>query len=90
VLFRSRQQCLWFNKNIKINKKEIKWNSWIQHGINLLHDILDRDGKFISITTMEELFNYKCDVMKYNSLKDAIPKEWREKVKQIKIDRMKY
>ena len=50
-----------------INKQEIKWNKWIEHGIYLIHDI-DNKGKFISIAKMEELYNFKCKFMMYNSL----------------------
>jgi hypothetical protein len=48
---------------------------------------LDNKGNFISIPRIEELFDFKCDFMKYNSLKDAIPKEWREKLKTITVAR---
>ena len=82
-----RQQCIWLNKHIKISKKEIKWKAWIDHGIYLIHDILDDKGNFISIAKMEELFNFKCDFMKYNSLKDSIPKEWRDKLKTATVSR---
>jgi hypothetical protein len=85
--FDIRQQCIWLNKHIKIGKKEVKWKSWIDHGICLLHDILDNEGNFISKDTLEELFGLKCDFMRYNSLKDSIPKEWREKLKITKINR---
>ena len=86
-VFNIRQQCIWLNKHIKINKKEIKWKTWIDNRIYLIHDILDNEGNFINIAKLEELFNFKCDFMKYNSLKDSIPKEWREKLKTIKVNR---
>ena len=80
-----RRQCLWLNKHIKINREEIKWNTWIQHGTFLIHDIVNEEGKFIGIEEMRQLFNFRGQVLQYNSLKDSIPKEWREKLKTMKI-----
>jgi hypothetical protein len=85
--FDIRQQCIWLNKNIKIAKKEIKWKTWIDNGIYLIHDILDNEGNFITHSRLENLFNFKCDFMKYNSLKDSIPKDWREKLKTLKVNK---
>jgi hypothetical protein len=75
------------NKYIKINKQEIKWKQWISKGIKLIHDIVDNEGNFLSITALEEIYNFKCDFLKYNSLKDAIPKTWRENLKTKDIQK---
>jgi hypothetical protein len=80
-----RRQCLWFNENIMVNKEKLKWNEWIDKGINIIHDILNQNGEFLSINQIEQKYNYKCDVMKYNTLKDAIPKEWRALIKKMTI-----
>jgi hypothetical protein len=32
-----RRECLWFNMNIKVNKKEVSWH---EHGINIIHVII--------------------------------------------------
>jgi hypothetical protein len=82
-----RRQWLWLNKYIKINKQEIKWKYWINNGIKIIHDIVDSQGNFLTLTELEEKYNFKCDFLKYNSLKDAIPKIWREKLKTIEIQR---
>jgi hypothetical protein len=83
-----KRQWLWMNKYIKINKKEIKWNLWNTKGIKIINDILDIDGKFLTINELKQKYNFQCDFLKYNSLKDAIPKEWREKFK--KAERQDY
>jgi hypothetical protein len=44
-----RRQCIWLNQHIKVNKQEIKWQTWIQNGIILIHDIVTTEGKFISL-----------------------------------------
>jgi hypothetical protein len=82
-----RRQWLWLNKNIKINKKVIRWKSWKEHGINILHDIINDKGIFLTTTEIFEKYHLKVDFLKYNSLKDAIPIEWREQLKTMKVDR---
>ena len=34
---------------------------------------------------MDELHNFKCQVLQYNSLKDAIPKDWQEKLRTMNV-----
>jgi hypothetical protein len=87
TVFDIRKQFLWLNKNIMINKKEVKWNDWIQHNISIIHDIVDNKGTFLTANSIEQHYGIKCDVLKYNSLKDAIPKIWREKIKLENVPR---
>jgi hypothetical protein len=81
-----RRQWLWMNKNIKIDKKEIKWKSWIEKDVKIIHDILDKKGNFYTIKELEQKYNIKCDMLKYSSLKDAIPKLWRNKLKTEEVE----
>ena len=67
-----RRECLWLNKNIKIGNKEITWNAWHNKGINLIHDIANENGTFLSKANLEQKYNVKCDFLKYSALKDAI------------------
>jgi hypothetical protein len=80
-----RRQCIWLNENIRIKNEPFIWNIWREKGINSIHDILDSAGNFISPVVFEQKYNFKCDVMKFNALKDSIPKEWRTLVKTMKI-----
>ena len=80
-----RREVLWLNKNIKINKIQIKWNLWYKNGIKQIHDIVYKNGDFLSAKDIEQKFNITCDILKYNKLKDAIPREWRKILKTIKI-----
>jgi hypothetical protein len=86
-VFDIRKQYIWLNKHIRINNCEIKWKNWIQHKICMIHDIIDNEGKFLEIQDIERIYDYKCDVMQYNSLKDAIPRSWRDLLKSIKVNR---
>jgi hypothetical protein len=87
TVFDIRDQCLWMNKYIKVEKKEINWKNWTQHNITTIHDIVDNEGKFITINDLNRNFHSTCNIMQYNQLKDAIPKEWREKLKTMKVPR---
>jgi hypothetical protein len=86
-VFAVRYQFLWLNKHIKVNNNEIKWKTWRDHNINMIHDIIDNEGKFLQNTEIESLYGLKCKFLQYNSLKDAIPKTWREKPKTIQVNR---
>jgi hypothetical protein len=70
---------------LKVNNKELRGALWHNSGINLVHDILNNDGQFLTATEIETKFNIKCDILKYNTLKDAIPHMWRKTLKQMKI-----
>jgi hypothetical protein len=82
-----RRQQLWLNKYmyIQISKQEIRWKKWIEKGILIIHDILNEQGEFLSIQDIERKCNFKCDFLSYNSLKDAIPKLWRIKLKSMRV-----
>ena len=80
-----RRQCLWLNENISANKKHFKWDEWRDKGVNIIHDILHDTGDFLTAAEIGQQYGINCDVMKYNKLKDSIPKEWRSLLKTMKI-----
>jgi hypothetical protein len=82
-----RRECLWLNENIKSANKVLFWKDWHEKGINIIHDIINEDGNFLNNEDIERKYNLKCSVLKYNKLKDAIPKNWRKVVKTVKISR---
>jgi hypothetical protein len=82
-----RRESLWLNKNIKLNKMELKWEEWQNKNINIIHDIVDEHGHFLTNSSLELKYGIKCDVMKYNALKNAIPSTWRIKIKTMRVPR---
>jgi hypothetical protein len=80
-----RRECLWLNKNIKIDGKEVNWDIWQTKGVNLIHDIVKTDGSFMTNMEFEERYGIKKYFLKFSALKDAIPSEWRKKLKTMKI-----
>jgi hypothetical protein len=83
--FEIRRECLWLNKEITPFKKEIKWEEWHSKGINIIHDIVNEDGSFLNATEIEAKFNFKCNIMEYNALKEAIPVDWRKTLKTMRV-----
>jgi hypothetical protein len=83
--FDIRRQTLWLNKSIKLKNKELLWTEWNEKGINIIHDILNKEGNFLTHRQLEEKYMIKCNFMKYNTLKDAIPTAWRKILKNTKV-----
>jgi exonuclease III len=80
-----RRECLWLNKDIKIANKVINWHSWQEKGINILHDLLNEQGSFLTPKDLKEKYNIKINILNYTALKDAVPKKWRQSLKTMKI-----
>ena len=78
-----RRQCIWLNKNITVGKKQIKWKVWREAGINIIHGIVSNTGEFLTAQEVEQKYNIKCNIMDFNGLKDAIPRQWRSLIKTM-------
>jgi hypothetical protein len=83
--FNVRRESLWLNKNIKVHNKELRSQLWHSNGINIIHDIVNERGLFLSKNEIETKYGIKCDELKYNTLKDAIPSTWRKTLQSMKI-----
>jgi hypothetical protein len=83
--FNIRRESIWLNKNIKVNNKELRGAKWHNAGINCIHDILNEDGTFLTLIELENKYSIKCDFLKYNKIKDAIPLKWRTILRTMKI-----
>jgi hypothetical protein len=83
--FDIRRESLWLNKNITFNNIELRGKTWEENGIKIIHDILNENGTFLSPADIENKYQIQCDIMKYNTLKEVIPSEWRKTLKTMKI-----
>ncbi len=74
-----RRQSIFFNEDIQIGHKYIgaQLMHWYRHGIFMIHDIVDEKGCFLSMAKLKDMYNIHLNVLLYNSLKDAIPIQWR-------------
>ena len=73
-------ESLWFNTKITVSKNEIFSKTWHQNGISFIHNLLDRNGKFLSHNEISTKYNVKCNFLELLQIRMAIPIEWREKL----------
>ena len=73
-----RREILWLNNKVKINNRGLNWKKWQTQGINQIHDIINEHGFFLTLNEIKKKYKITCDNLKYNTLKDAIPNEWRK------------
>ena len=73
---------LWLNKDIIIGKHPVHYTVWEHHGICLLNDILKNDGSFKSCHDLFLQYNLKVDIMKYNSIKSSISRQWIKTIRE--------
>ena len=51
-----RKFVLWNNREIKIEGKTLFWKTWFEKGIFLVQDLLNEDGKFLSLQEFQDKF----------------------------------
>ena len=75
---------IWFNSNIKIDKKDVFFKTWYQKGVKTIGDFLSADGSCLSKNVFQQNFNLQhvC-TMQYNSIISAISRY----LKCISVDR---
>ena len=64
---------LWNNKEITMESKSIFWKGLFEKGIYFVQDLLNRDGKFLSLKNMQRKYNVQLNYLKYFQLIAAIP-----------------
>ena len=74
INFRIENQVIWYNSNIKIGGKCFLWADALQKGLEYVHQLFE-DCNYKSEVRIKEEFNISS--MRYNSLKSALPVEWK-------------
>jgi hypothetical protein len=74
------KQIIWFNSLIKIGKKTVNYNNWINGKINFLQDLLNDEGKIATKAQIENKYQIQSRFLEYESLIHAIPKKWKETI----------
>ena len=72
---RTENQIIWYNSNIKVGGKLIWWRDLYESGLIFVHQLFS-NRRFKTIDEMQEEFS--ISVMRYNSLKRAVCKEYKE------------
>ena len=73
-----RKQIIWGNKYIEYKGKCLVKVIWIKSGIICINDILDEYGHISEYKIIAKLRNKQNWISEFNSLKKAIPKQWKE------------
>ena len=66
---------LWNNREIKIEGKTLFWKTWFEKGIFLVQDLLNEDGKFLSLQEFQDKFDLEIYFLQYFQMIAAIPSE---------------
>jgi hypothetical protein len=72
---------VWYNRNILVDGIPMFYKLWSEKGINSIHDIVDNDGILLTQEGLQNKFDINIPTMLFNSLKTAIPKQWKNKIK---------
>jgi hypothetical protein len=72
-----KNQTIWLNRYITVNKKPIKWENWIHHGILKINDILNINGHFLDHEEIASKYNIKCNFLNILQIRQSLPLEWR-------------
>ena len=73
-----RNEHLWYNKYIIIDRKPAFYEHWNNIGITKINDLVTEAGSFKTINEINNEFNTTVNLMDFNSIKSAIPKKWRK------------
>ena len=71
-------QIIWLNSHITINRKPIIIEKCVEKGLMYLHQLF-KAGTCISVKEAQE--RYELDIMTYNGIISALPRDWKKKCK---------
>lgn len=75
-----KQEILWNNKFITVENKPIMYNKWFNKGIIYVQDLIDHDGRILSLEGLRNKYNIHVHFLEYLSVKNAIPQQWLTEV----------
>lgn len=68
-----REFILWNNKDIHIENQSFYWKTWFSKNIVFVQDLLNSQGKFLSIEEFREKYNLNLNFLQYCQITSAIP-----------------
>ena len=72
---RIENMIIWYNSEIKIGNKTVMWNDALERQLTYVHQLFE-EGSYK--TDHQVWTQYGLTKLRFNSLKAAIPKEWKE------------
>ena len=79
-------QHLWNNKYITKNHKPVYHQTFLELGLNTIHDLLDDNGQLGKWNFISNKFGLQpCDFLTWYGLIKSIPKDWRIQVGEVQL-----
>ena len=72
-----RNQIIWNNRYITIQNKPFVWKKWKDAGINLVNDIINKDGEFLTQQLLVEKFGIQTNFLELLQIRMSLPFSWR-------------
>ena len=73
-----KNEILWNNRNILIDKKPVFYRRWFSHNIVYIRDLFNRHGNLCSYSAFKTLYNLEVPFTTFYGLVDAIPSLWKK------------
>ena len=77
-----KDEVLWNNCNILIDKKPVFFRNWFSRDIVHLHHLLNEHGKFYTLDEFKTKYNLEVPFTIFYGLIEAIPNAWKSKLKR--------
>ena len=65
-------QPLWYNKNVKVGGKSVFYKKWFIKGVTFIYDLVDSEGRFISLQNIQNTFGLDTNFLEVNGLLRAV------------------
>ena len=84
IIYSHFNEILWNNSNIRVDDKTVFYKRWSELGIKYVKDIYDHEAKvYCPFRTIQNKFGLpSSDYLRYLSLINSIPKDWKRKLSQ--------
>ena len=64
---------LWNNRKIMVERNGVFWKQWFDYGVGFISDLMNSDGKFLTLKEFQSKFEIKVNYFHYFQLNAAIP-----------------
>ena len=75
-----KNQIIWNNRYITIQNKPFIWSRWKNAGINLVKDILDNNGYFLTSVQFMQKYGLETNFLELLQIRNSLPYNWRTKL----------
>ena len=78
----TKNEILWNNCNILIDKMSVFYKNWFTHNIIHLNDLLNEHSNFYKFHEFKAKYNFDVPFTVFYGLINAIPNAWKDKIKR--------